>query len=89
MENLSDVFIHWRVSLGRFHGWFEGLRTSPRNFYVKTVLFFVVLNLGCYWWTLLTTYLQFLVGPKADEYVLMGFPVAVLSAPCSTACRCW
>ena len=80
MENLSVVFIHWRRSLAQFHDWFEGRRTSTRNFRLKTFLFFVVLNLGCYWWALLTTYPQFLVGPKAGEYFLMGFPVAVLGA---------
>ena len=80
MENLSVVFIHWRGSLLRFHDWFEGRRASTRNFRLTTFLFFVALNLGCYWWALLTTYPQFLVGPKADEYVLMGFPVAVLGA---------
>ncbi len=80
MENISDVFSHWRSSLLRFHDWFEGIRASTRNFRLKTFMFFVVLNLGCYWWALLTTYPQFLTGPKADEYVLMGFPVAVLGA---------
>lgn len=80
MENLSIAFIHWRSSLSLFHDWFEGLRTSTGNFHLKTVVFFVVLNLGCYWWALLTTYPQLLAGPKAEEYVLMGFPVAVLGA---------
>ncbi len=80
MENLSDVFSHWRGSLLRFHDWFEVRRTSTRNFRLKTFMFFVILNLGCYWWALLTTYPKLLGGPRAEEYVLMGFPVAVLGA---------
>ena len=31
-------------------------------------------------WALLTAYPEYVVGPKAEEYVLMGFPIAVLGA---------
>ena len=80
MENLSDVFSHWRRSLWRLHDRFESLRTSTRYFRLKTFLFFVVLNLGSFWWALLTTYPGLLSGPAADQYILMGFFVAVLGA---------
>ncbi|MFP6734342.1 MAG: hypothetical protein VB959_10915 [Rhodospirillales bacterium] len=80
MENPSIVFAHWRNSLMRFHDWFEGLRSNTRNFRLKIFGFFVVINLGCFWWALLTTYPNLPTGPKAEEYVLMGFPVAVLGA---------
>ena len=80
MENLSDVFTQWRLSLLRFHDWFEELRYTTRYFHPKTFLFFVVLNLACFWWALLTAYPDLLTGPGADEYSLMGFPVAILGA---------
>ena len=41
---------------------------------------FVILNLACYWWALLTTYPQHLISYKGEEYVLMGFPVSVMGA---------
>ncbi len=80
MENPSNVFIHWRNSLMRFHDWFDGLRSNTRNFRLKIFGFFVVINLGSFWWALLTTYPDLLTGPKAEEYVLIGFPVSFLGA---------
>ncbi len=80
MENPSNVFVQWRNSLMRFHDWFEGLRSNTRNFHLKIFVFFVVINLGCFWWALLTTYPNLLIGPKAREYVLIGFPVSFLGA---------
>jgi hypothetical protein len=53
---------------------------STRYFLPKTFLFFVALNLACFWWALLTAYPNLMSGPGADEYILMGFPVAVLGA---------
>lgn len=77
---MSILFVNWRGSLQSFLSWFENLRTKTRYFYIKTFAVFVVINLGCFWWALLTTYPNLLVGPKAEEYVLIGFPVAILGA---------
>ncbi len=80
MGTLSVLFGYWRNSLLHILTWFENLRNSTRNFYLKLFATFVVLNLLCYWWALLTAYPQFVFGVKAEEYVLMGFPVALFGA---------
>lgn len=80
MGNQSIVFSYWRGSLLHFLRWFENLQNSTDYFLFKVFGFFVALNLGCYWWALLTTYPGLLIGTKADEYILMGFPVAFLGA---------
>lgn len=74
------MFVYWRKTLLHFLGWFENLRHSTRYFYPKTFAVFVVLNLACYWWALLTTYPKLLLSHKAMEYVLTGFPVSILGA---------
>jgi hypothetical protein len=74
------MFQHWRKSLQVFLQWFAGKQANSRYFYLKLFLFFFLLNLACYWWALLTTYPQHLTSYKGDEYVLMGFPVAILGA---------
>jgi type III secretory pathway component EscS len=76
----STVFEYWRNSLQHILIRFEDLRDRTRNFYSKIFAVFVVLNLGCYWWALLTAYPGNVFGRKAQEYVLMGFPVALLGA---------
>ena len=80
MSGATTIITHWRASLEHSLGWFNARAKKTRFFYAKLILFFVVLNLACYWWALLTTYPQNLISHKGEEYVLMGFPVAVMGA---------
>lgn len=80
MGSSQTVFLHWRISLLQILTWFENFRNSTRNPYLKAFAVFVVLNLSCYWWALLTTYPERAFGDKAEEYLLMGFPVALFGA---------
>ena len=76
----EGFFSVWRASLEHFLDWFHDLRGRTTAFALKTFLFFCVVNLAFFWWALLTAYPHLLVGVKAQEYALMGFPVAVLGA---------
>ena len=80
MRISSTVFDYWRDSLLQFLTWFEDLRNATRNFYLKAFAVFVLLNLACYWWALLTAYPGHVFGAKGEEYILMGFPVALFGA---------
>ena len=80
MSRLSTIFAHWRESLLHFLHWFEDLRDKTGYFYPKVFVAFVALNLLCYWWALLTAYPGLVFGPKQTEFILTGFPVAVLGA---------
>ncbi len=74
------LFSFWRISLENFLRWFENLRASSRYFFPKIFLIFVIINLGCFWWALLTAYPGHLLTPKANEHILIGFPVSFLGA---------
>ena len=80
MGTSLTVFGYWRNSLLNILTWFEYLRNSTRKFYLKTFAVFAVVNLACYWWALLTAYPKHIFGAKAEEYLLMGFPVALFGA---------
>jgi len=80
MTQKPTFFLYWRKSLENFRHWFEELRGSTNRFYSKVFLGFVLINLICFWWALLTAYPGHLVSPKALEHVLIGFPVSVLGA---------
>lgn len=80
MTKLSAAFAHWRASLLYFQEWFERLRANTRFFLPKVFLAFVGINLLCFWWALLTAYPGLLFSHKTVEYILTGFPVAVLGA---------
>lgn len=77
---MVGFFSTWRGSLEHFLGWFQDVRGRTRYFPLKAFLFFCAINLAFFWWALLTAYPAYVVGPKVEEYALMGFPVAVLGA---------
>jgi hypothetical protein len=80
MIGRSTIFSYWRESLLHLYTWFESLRSRTEYFYLKTFLVFIALNLACFWWAFLTAYPDLLLTPKAKEYVLIGFPVAIFGA---------
>ena len=60
-----------------------GLRTrgaQTQNFYLNAFLFFIFLNLACYFLALLTAYPGYLFGYKRAEYLIMSLPVGFLGA---------
>jgi hypothetical protein len=77
----SSIFEIWRQSLSRLHDWFNKKRDAGRRqFYFKSFSIFFAINLGCYWWALLTAYPGHIMSYKWDEFFLMGFPVSFLGA---------
>lgn len=80
MKTSLTLFGYWRDSLLHILTRFEALKERTKHFYPKTFGVFVALNLFCFWWALLTTYPQFVFNYKAEEYILMGFPVALFGA---------
>lgn len=92
---MVGFFSTWRGSLEHFLGWFQDVRGRTRYFPLKAFLFFCAINLAFFWWALLTAYPAYVVGPKVEEYALMGFPVAVLGAVfdclslAGNALHCW
>jgi hypothetical protein len=75
----SSPFDVWRASLEQVHAWLSRARTR-KGFTAKAFGLFVLVNLACFWWALLTAFPDKLVGLKALEYVLIGFPVSILGA---------
>ncbi len=80
MERSKTTFGYWRASLQYVLVKFQEIKSNTSHFYSKVFVVFAVLNLGCYWWALLTAYPGQVFGHKSLEYVLMGFPVALLGA---------
>lgn len=80
MSFWGSAFESWRASLEIVHGWFVRLRRDTPGFAAKAFAVFVVINLACFWWALLTAYPEKLASHENLEHVLIGFPVAALGA---------
>jgi hypothetical protein len=74
----SGTFILWRASLARLLAWFDRQAATGRRFYAKLFGLFIALNMGCYWWALLTAYPEKMWTHEAPDILLMSLPVSVL-----------
>lgn len=70
----------WRRSLGRLLDFYAEKRGRLTSFFPRLFIFFMLLNMGCYWLAILTAYPEEFAGPERIEYLLMQFPVGALGA---------
>ena len=70
----------WRQRLSRLLASLETRRQRTRHFYAKVFLFFVALNIACYWLAMLTAFPEYTFGPEAGHYFRVQFPVGILGA---------
>lgn len=70
----------WRRRLANLLAGVEARRRRTRHFYAKVLLFFVALNIACYWLAMLTAFPEYAFGPEAGHYFWVQFPVGVLGA---------
>ena len=70
----------WRAQLKHAYDWYRHRRVEVRWFYPKLFLFFVVLNLSCYWLALLTAFPHLVFGNSLTHYAKIQFPVGLLGA---------
>ena len=70
----------WKRSLERLLGFYDQYRGSLATFFPKLFLFFIGLNITCYWLAMLTAYPEEAFGNERLHYFLLQFPVGLLGA---------
>ena len=70
----------WRDSLHTILDVYERRRGPLRIFFPLLFLFFVFLNVGCYWWGIFTAFPQYMLTQEANHYLKLQFPVGILGA---------
>jgi hypothetical protein len=74
------IILTWRSSLRNLLTIYETKRGSLITFFPKLFLFFVLLNILCYWWAMFTAFPQYIHGNERAHYFLLQFPVGFLGA---------
>jgi hypothetical protein len=77
---VNSIILTWKSSLRDLLTIYETKRGSLITFFPKLFLFFVLLNILCYWWAMFTAYPQYIHGSEATRYFLFQFPVGFLGA---------
>ncbi len=77
---MNSIIAIWRESLERLLVFYEAKRGNSVSFFPKLFLFFVVINIACYWWAMFTAYPWLTRGPAGAENFMIQFPVGILGA---------
>jgi hypothetical protein len=77
---MARIVAIWRDSLHTILDIYERHRGPLRIFFPLLFLFFVFLNVGCYWWGIFTAFPQYMLTHEANHYLKLQFPVGILGA---------
>ena len=77
---MDRLFHVWRHSLRGLLDFYERNRGSVKNFFPKLFVFFIVINVLCYWLAMMTAYPDLVRGEGAAYYFKIQFPVGILGA---------
>ncbi len=77
---MNSTIITWKNSLENLMGFYEAKRGSLYTFYPALFLFFVLINIACYWWAMFTAFPELTRGSAGYHYFKVQFPVGFLGA---------
>jgi len=74
------MFTIWKASLAQILYLYEEKRPKMYWFFPILFVFFIILNIACYWLAMFTAYPEYMESQEAKEYVLLQYPVGFLGA---------
>lgn len=77
---MNEVMAIWRGSLRRLLDFYDARRGPLGPFFVRLFLFFVVVNVACYWWAMFTAFPDLTTGSAGVTNFYIQFPVGILGA---------
>ncbi len=77
---MHPVFHEWRAALCRLNDYYTRKRPQVSYFYLRLFFFFVILNVGCYWWGIFTAFPGAVFGEETRFYFKVQVPVGILGA---------
>ena len=77
---MSTTIETWKRSLARLLALYDEIRHPFPRFFSLLFLFFVLLNLGCYWFAMYTVFPGLTQGEMGTHYFWVQFPVGFLGA---------
>ena len=79
-EESPNIIRMWRSSLEQLLQFYESNRGDLTTFFPKLFLFFIALNIACYWWAIFTAFPELAFGYHRAHYFRVQFPVGFLGA---------
>ena len=77
---MTEIISIWRDSLHTVLDLYERKRGSIWVFFPLLFIFFIILNVSCYWWAIYTAFPYYMQTNEASHYVKLQIPVGFLGA---------
>ena len=77
---MKGVIATWRDALHQVLDVYERKRGAIFVFFPLLFLFFIVLNIACYWWAIYTAFPYYMQTHEASHYFKLQIPVGILGA---------
>ena len=76
----DNIIKLWRIDLKQLLVYYKEVHKQTNNFFLFLFIFFVVVNVSCYWIALITAFPELVFGRTFVYYFKVQFPVGVLGA---------
>ena len=77
---INQIISYWRKDLNRALLFYESKRSQGDSFFLYLFVFFVFLNITCYWFAMVTAFPSLVFGKTFGYYFKVQFPVGILGA---------
>jgi len=77
---MKDLIAIWRDALHQVLDLYERKRGSIKIFFPILFVFFIVLNIACYWWAIYTAFPYYMMTHEAAHYIKLQIPVGIFGA---------
>ncbi len=77
---IYQIISYWRKDLNRALLFYESKRSQGDSFFLYLFIFFVFLNITCYWFAMVTAFPSLVFGKTFGYYFKVQFPVGILGA---------
>ncbi len=77
---MPEIVAIWRESLHTILDRYERKKISTWLFFPLLFLFFIFLNIACYWWAIYTAFPHYMQTHEASHYVKLQIPVGFFGA---------
>jgi len=80
MSMFGNIIRLWRIDLNRLLVFYKGIHTQTKYFFIFLFIFFVAVNISCYWIAMVTAFPDLVFGKTFGYYFKVQFPVGILGA---------
>ena len=77
---INQIISYWREDLNRALLFYESKRSQGDFFFLYLFIFFVFLNITCYWFAMVTVFPSLVFGKTFGYYFKVQFPVGIFGA---------